>query len=164
MLLCIWISIEHVAKPSVSIDLREVAGMTGNSNKLTPRYNENYIHHWMLVVTTFRNISMVQRKIAISPLLTHWGDCSVALSLNSKSTMHISPPPNHPHPHPYPHPTTTNTTTLRNMDKLVTLSFYVLICQREQKYIFTFYVIPPHWHDTGSWNPASSKTKLIYAT
>ena len=24
---------------------------------------------------------------------------------------------------------------------------------------FTFYVIPPLWHDTGSWNPASSKSR-----
>ena len=31
--------------------------------------------------------------------------------------------------------------------------------QREQKHIFTFYVIPPHWHETGSWNPSSSKTR-----
>ena len=25
--------------------------------------------------------------------------------------------------------------------------------------VFTFKVIPPHWHDTGSWNPSSSKTR-----
>ena len=25
--------------------------------------------------------------------------------------------------------------------------------------IFTFCVIPPYWHDTGSWNPSSSKTR-----
>ena len=31
--------------------------------------------------------------------------------------------------------------------------------QREQKHIFTFYVIPPRWHDTGSWNPSLSKTR-----
>ena len=24
---------------------------------------------------------------------------------------------------------------------------------------FTFYVIPPHWYDTGSWNPSSSNTR-----
>ena len=30
--------------------------------------------------------------------------------------------------------------------------------------IFTFYVIPPHWHDTGCWNPFSSniRTYLFY--
>ena len=26
-------------------------------------------------------------------------------------------------------------------------------------HIFTFYVILPHWHDTGGWNPSSSKTR-----
>ena len=25
-----------------------------------------------------------------------------------------------------------------------------------------FYVIPPQWHDTGSWNPFSSKTSTVY--
>ena len=30
--------------------------------------------------------------------------------------------------------------------------------QRKQKHIFTFYVIPPHWHDTGCWNPFLCKT------
>ena len=25
--------------------------------------------------------------------------------------------------------------------------------------IYTFCVIPPNWHDTGSWNPSSSKTR-----
>ena len=36
--------------------------------------------------------------------------------------------------------------------------------QMEQKRIFTFYVISPHWYDAGSRNPSSSKTKayLIY--
>ena len=29
----------------------------------------------------------------------------------------------------------------------------------EQKLIFTSYVISPHWHDTGSRNPSSSKTR-----
>ena len=36
------------------------------------------------------------------------------------------------------------------------------IFQREQKTytcVFTFYVIPPHWYDTGSWNPSSSMTR-----
>ena len=27
------------------------------------------------------------------------------------------------------------------------------------KHIFTFYVIPPHWYDTGGWNPSSHKTR-----
>ena len=27
------------------------------------------------------------------------------------------------------------------------------------KHIFTFYVIPPHWYDTGGWNPSSSKKR-----
>ena len=31
--------------------------------------------------------------------------------------------------------------------------------QGEQKHIFTFYVIPPHCYDTGSWNTSSSKTR-----
>ena len=31
--------------------------------------------------------------------------------------------------------------------------------QREQKHLFTFYVISPHWYDAGSWNPSSSKTR-----
>ena len=30
--------------------------------------------------------------------------------------------------------------------------------QREQKQIFAFYVIHPHWYNRGSWNPTSSKT------
>ena len=36
--------------------------------------------------------------------------------------------------------------------------------QREQKHAFTFYVITPHWYDTGTWNPSSSKgrTYLFY--
>ena len=33
------------------------------------------------------------------------------------------------------------------------------LLQKEQKHIFTFYVIPPHWYDTGSWNPSSCKTR-----
>ena len=27
------------------------------------------------------------------------------------------------------------------------------------KHICTFYVIPPHWYDTGGWNPSSNKTR-----
>ena len=30
--------------------------------------------------------------------------------------------------------------------------------QREQKHVFTFYVITPHWYDTGTYYPSSSKT------
>ena len=26
--------------------------------------------------------------------------------------------------------------------------------------VFTFYVIPPHWHETGSWNSTSWKTRI----
>ena len=36
---------------------------------------------------------------------------------------------------------------------------YAKFLQREQKHIFTFYVIPPCWHDTGNWNPSLSKTR-----
>ena len=28
-----------------------------------------------------------------------------------------------------------------------------------KKHIFTFYVIPPYWYDTRSWNPSSSKRR-----
>ena len=28
-----------------------------------------------------------------------------------------------------------------------------------QTHIFIFYVIPPHWHDTSSWNPSLCKTR-----
>ena len=40
------------------------------------------------------------------------------------------------------------------------LSLYTLKFSEEQKHIFTWYVIAPHWHDTGGWNPFSSKTKI----
>ena len=44
----------------------------------------------------------------------------------------------------------------------LTLTCYIF--QREHKHIFTFYVTPPHWHVTGSWNPSSSMTRtyLLY--
>ena len=34
----------------------------------------------------------------------------------------------------------------------------------ETKHRFTFYAIPPHWHDAGRWNLSSSKTRtnLVY--
>ena len=38
------------------------------------------------------------------------------------------------------------------------LTLDVLIFQREPKHIFTFYVIAPYRHETGSWNHSSSKT------
>ena len=34
-----------------------------------------------------------------------------------------------------------------------------LYVQREHRHIFTFYVITPHWYDTCTENPSSSKTK-----
>ena len=35
---------------------------------------------------------------------------------------------------------------------------------RGNRNIFTFYVIPPNWYHTGSWNPSSTKTRayLLY--
>ena len=40
------------------------------------------------------------------------------------------------------------------------LTLYVVNFSEEKKiHIFTFYVIPPLWHDTDSWNPSSSKTR-----
>ena len=38
------------------------------------------------------------------------------------------------------------------------LAVYVLIFQRKHKHVFTSYVIPSNWHNTGSWNPSSCKT------
>ena len=34
----------------------------------------------------------------------------------------------------------------------------------ETKTYIYIYVIPPHWHDTGSWKPSSSRTRtfLVY--
>ena len=40
-----------------------------------------------------------------------------------------------------------------NIGKL-TLKFF-----RGNENIFTFYVIPPHWHDTGSWNSSLNKAR-----
>ena len=39
------------------------------------------------------------------------------------------------------------------------LTLYVLNFSEGKKHIFTFYVIPPHWHDRGSWNHFSNKTR-----
>ena len=33
------------------------------------------------------------------------------------------------------------------------------IFHRKHKKLFTNYIIPPHWHDTGSWNPSPCKTR-----
>ena len=43
-------------------------------------------------------------------------------------------------------------------------TLWVLNFSEGTKYIFTVYVIPSHWHDTGRWNYSSSKTKtyLLY--
>ena len=35
----------------------------------------------------------------------------------------------------------------------------MLFFQMKQSHIFTLCVIPPNWHDPGSWNPSSSKTR-----
>ena len=44
--------------------------------------------------------------------------------------------------------------------QLTQLTLYVLnLYQRKHRHVFTFHVIPPHWHGTGSWNPSSSKTR-----
>ena len=34
-----------------------------------------------------------------------------------------------------------------------------IIFQRKYKNVSIIHVIPPHWHDTGSWNPSSSTTR-----
>ena len=39
------------------------------------------------------------------------------------------------------------------------LTLYMLNFSEGTKTYIYFYVIPPHWHDTGSWNPSSSKTR-----
>ena len=38
-------------------------------------------------------------------------------------------------------------------------TLYVLSFSEEHKHDLTFYVIPPHWFDTGSWNPSSCKAR-----
>ena len=42
---------------------------------------------------------------------------------------------------------------------VVQITFTYYICKREQKHIFTFYAIHPHWYDTGSWNTSSNKIR-----
>ena len=39
------------------------------------------------------------------------------------------------------------------------LTLYALNFSGNIKHIFTFYVIPPHWYDTGGWNTSSNKTR-----
>ena len=53
---------------------------------------------------------------------------------------------------------------LKKKVRVACLTLYVLNFSEGTKRIFTFYVIPPHWHDTGSWNPSSSMTRtyIIY--
>ena len=41
----------------------------------------------------------------------------------------------------------------------LTLTLYVQIFSDGTKHISTFYVIPPHWHDKGSYYPCWSKTR-----
>ena len=52
---------------------------------------------------------------------------------------------------------------LSDNDMIMIISAFIplhaKLLQREQKHLFTFYVMYPHWHDTGSWNPSSSKTR-----
>ena len=54
----------------------------------------------------------------------------------------------------------------RNCGCLVTWFCYQLIAKPDNKtaailWPDPYYVIAPYWHDTGSWNPASSKTRTI---
>ena len=43
---------------------------------------------------------------------------------------------------------------------LYSLPFTCQIFEKEEKHIFAIsLIIPRYWHDTGSWNPSSSKTK-----
>ena len=49
--------------------------------------------------------------------------------------------------------------TMAKFNDIEKWTLSVLIFEREQKHIHTSDVISPHWHDTGSWNPSSSKTR-----
>ena len=41
------------------------------------------------------------------------------------------------------------------------INYFLAKFFRGNKNIYlNFYVIPPHWHDTGSWNPSLSKTRI----
>ena len=43
-------------------------------------------------------------------------------------------------------------------------SLHAEFFNRHIKHVFPIYIIPLHWHDTGSWNPSSCKTMtyLVY--
>ena len=43
--------------------------------------------------------------------------------------------------------------------KKTTLPFTCKLFPRKHKKVSMIYFIPPYWHDTGSWNPASCKTR-----
>ena len=47
---------------------------------------------------------------------------------------------------------------------LLAWSLYVVNFATKNKHAFAIYIIPPQWHDTGSWNPNSCKTRtdLVY--
>ena len=51
------------------------------------------------------------------------------------------------------------TVILFRVPQALSLTLYMLNFSEGKKHIFTFYVIPPRWHDTGSWNPSLSKTR-----
>ena len=38
-------------------------------------------------------------------------------------------------------------------------TLYILKLKKKHKHLFTISIIPPHWHDTGSYNPFSWKTR-----
>ena len=42
---------------------------------------------------------------------------------------------------------------------------YLLTNVAPHKHVFTISIIPPHWHDTGSWNPplCMTRTHLVYS-
>ena len=44
------------------------------------------------------------------------------------------------------------------------LTLYVLNFSERTKHIFTFYVIAPHGHDTGHWNPSSKTVTCLFYT
>ena len=53
-----------------------------------------------------------------------------------------------------------NEATFYIRDCIFMLTFYVLNFSEGTKHIFIFYVTPPHWHVTVSWNPSSCKTRI----
>ena len=48
--------------------------------------------------------------------------------------------------------------TALNCTRLLLTLYVLFFFQSWQNHRFTFYVIPPHWHNSGFWNPSSSKT------